>query len=101
MIRFGGEEFCIILPGINSNRAVEILNRLNKFIGKLTIKGKYKIFYSKLTISAGIAQFPDIPAKNLMHAADIALYIAKNQGRDCSIVFSKKILDNFNKNINS
>jgi diguanylate cyclase (GGDEF)-like protein len=82
--RYGGEEFCIILPGI-SKSSVEILGE------RLRQKVESHAFYKarvqpegKLTVSLGGATFPD-DARNpeeLIQHADQALYEAKNMGRN-------------------
>ncbi len=82
--RYGGEEFCIILPGI-SKSSMEILGE------RLRQKIESHVFYKervqpdgKLTVSLGGATFPD-DARNpdeLIQRADQALYEAKNMGRN-------------------
>ncbi len=93
--RFGGEEFCIILPNSNRALALKIANKLNKSICSLSLRGSSNQPLGKLSISIGISGFPETPAKNLIDAADIALYMAKQTGRNCSIVFSERTLNNF------
>ena len=46
----------------------------------------------RVTASVGLAVAPDngVTADELMRHADIALYEAKNQGRDCAVFFSPK-----------
>jgi diguanylate cyclase (GGDEF)-like protein len=82
--RYGGEEFCIILPGISRN-SLEILGeRLRQ---KIEVHNFYKERVQpagRLTVSLGGATFPD-DARNpdeLIQRADQALYEAKNMGRN-------------------
>ena len=46
-------------------------------------------FLEQVTISSGIATFPDhgTSGETLIHNADLALYQAKQQGRDRTIIF--------------
>lgn len=97
--RFGGEEFCIILPQADLLFAYKMANKLNNAVCSLNLKSANNWPLGKLSVSIGIASFPGISAKNLIDAADIALYIAKNQGRNRTIIFSEKILDDFYKKI--
>jgi diguanylate cyclase (GGDEF)-like protein len=82
--RYGGEEFCIILPGI-SRSSMEILGeRLRQRIEEYQFYKEQVQPIGKLTISLGGATFPD-DARNpdeLIQRADQALYEAKNMGRN-------------------
>lgn len=76
--RFGGEEFCIILPEIEKDGAVGFAERLVKDIEAMKDKNR------KVTISAGVATFPDDASRHhdLLQKADEKLYLAKEQGRN-------------------
>lgn len=80
--RYGGEEFCIILPGININEAVSVAERIRLKIKKDSID----TFESgpHITASLGVSSILD-HAKDpamLNDQADQALYIAKESGRN-------------------
>jgi len=76
--RFGGEEFFVILPETNLDKAKKITSRLKTAIKKDSILGKYKI-----TVSGGITQYKKKDTKTSIKArADKALYKAKETGRD-------------------
>ena len=81
--RFGGEEFILILPGIDGAkiklRAEEIRNGVKAI--QTTNKGQQ---ITGLTISLGIALYPQhgTTVDSLVTAADAALYKAKRKGRD-------------------
>jgi len=76
--RFGGEEFCIIAPEIDSENVVCFANRLTKEIEA------YNFSNSQVTISCGIASFPHDgdSIHDLMDKADSRLYLAKRRGRN-------------------
>ncbi|MBS0290676.1 MAG: diguanylate cyclase [Proteobacteria bacterium] len=87
--RFGGEEFIVILGDADTESA---LIRLNEF--SATLKKK-KIYYEgnslpSITISVGVAEAPkhSINPEELIKLADVALYAAKNEGRDRVIAAS-------------
>jgi len=76
--RFGGEEFIILLPETNIERAKKLCARLKKAVKTDKILKKYK-----LTISGGIAEFKEKDSKKkFKERADKALYKAKETGRD-------------------
>ena len=79
--RYGGEEFLLILPDTAKDQAVRTLDRLRSIVSELdwaAISGKMN-----LTMSAGIcAVRREDSAADLLARADIALYRAKNAGRN-------------------
>lgn len=80
--RYGGEEFSIILPKCTSKKAFELAEQLRIAITKIS-----SIDF-RLSISLGIASFPEhgLDADEILTIADHALYCAKRQGRNMSIV---------------
>ncbi len=80
--RFGGEEFIILLPETNLEKAKKFAERLKKAIHlDITFK-KYN-----LTLSGGITQYKNKDTKKkFKERADKALYRAKDKGRDNFVV---------------
>jgi len=82
--RYGGEEFTIILPHTDQKEAFLIAERIRMDIQKYPFLNE-EIFPNKqLTISLGIATFPESgqSAADLITASDKSLYQAKNQGKN-------------------
>ena len=81
--RFGGEEFVVILPlaelKITQARAERIRSRLREL--SVVHQGQS---LGVITVSVGVAELPQhgATAKELLEAADAALYRAKKEGRD-------------------
>ncbi|MFZ5792769.1 MAG: diguanylate cyclase [Pseudomonadota bacterium] len=81
--RYGGEEFAIILPELGMEAASMTAERLRETVEQVDFDdGKgHKI---KITVSIGVAAFPELAGsvEELTKAADIALYAAKEEGRN-------------------
>ncbi|MDT8879461.1 sensor domain-containing diguanylate cyclase [Halomonas saccharevitans] len=79
VIRLGGEEFLILLPGVTQEQASQAVERLRQSLATTPI-AEAQIH---LTLSAGIAQLQDDEeADALMERADHTLYGAKHKGRN-------------------
>jgi diguanylate cyclase (GGDEF)-like protein/PAS domain S-box-containing protein len=81
--RFGGEEFVVILPTADLAASSMRAERLRMQMKELTVLHQGRSM-GMLTISVGVAVFPEHGSspKELMAAADGALYEAKRNGRD-------------------
>lgn len=87
--RIGGDEFVIILLESDIEHAMNVAHRI---LGHLKIPyelGKKTI--SKITASIGIAEFPKHAEDldSLLSAADSAMYVSKNSGKDRLSIFEK------------
>jgi diguanylate cyclase (GGDEF)-like protein len=85
--RYGGEEFAVILPYTDKKEAVLIAERLRENIAKYPFL-KEKILPNKtLTVSIGVATFPENGANtsDIIAYSDKALYAAKDQGKNKTI----------------
>ena len=79
--RWGGEEFVILLPETSKDVAFHIAENLRKKIKK-EVFTKVK----DVTVSLGVAELKTEDMKTFLKRADQALYKAKNNGRDCTVV---------------
>ncbi len=91
-VRYGGEEFLIILPSTNIVGTREVAERMIETIRNKKIEHKTSEIGKYLSISIGIAE--ETPSKtnnpkDLIEHADIALYQSKDQGRNRLTVYSK------------
>jgi len=98
VVRYGGEEFIVILYACDRERLSSIAQKIRTDFAKQKIKTSTGSSFTK-TISIGGALLPD-DAPNfwkVIKLADVALYDAKNGGRDRVEIFDKdkKRDDNF------
>jgi len=87
--RYGGEEFCIIMPEADSNECLKFMERLRRVIAHHPFKDEYLAFDHHITISVGGAIFPS-DAKTvdkLIYCADMALLRAKNAGKNKAFLY--------------
>ncbi|SFB13627.1 diguanylate cyclase (GGDEF) domain-containing protein [Amycolatopsis marina] len=86
--RFGGEEFLILLPDMDERAALQAAERVRRAIADLRIvttdKRGSQTTINRRTTSVGVAIFPQHAdsLEGLMHAADAAVYEAKEAGRN-------------------
>lgn len=82
--RYGGDEFVLILPQTTKKDATLYGEKLRILLAETTSLGKEGASTESVTVSIGVATYPeDGPDKNsIIHAADNALYKAKESGRD-------------------
>jgi diguanylate cyclase len=83
--RYGGEEFALLLPGIDSAETIGIAERLRRSVAGISIRHPKLDEPEYITISIGVTTFrsPEpCTAADVIRAADLALYRAKDAGRN-------------------
>lgn len=80
--RYGGEEFCVILPETNLEGALYAAERIRKAAEQAVIRAYDETI--KITMSLGIATYPDHGAslQEIIDKSDWALYRSKKRGRN-------------------
>lgn len=82
-VRWGGEEFVILLPNIRNQKAIEIANRIREDVQKLVIQNASSAKDITITCSIGVSEHNDKDSVNdFFKRADTNLYKAKNGGRN-------------------
>ena len=85
--RYGGEEFAVILTDTDGASALAVLEKLCQDFANVehdTERGKFKV-----TFSAGVASMSGLKSsRELVFAADRALYEAKNRGRNRVVLWT-------------
>lgn len=84
--RYGGEEFCCILPETDHQAAIFIATNIKKSIAAIHIRHEGSKIADHVTASLGVASISydkNIPPDQIVKAADAQLYWAKKNGRNC------------------
>ncbi len=88
VVRYGGEEFVIILPSTSEEEAKTLASRILQSVQetKIRVNASEEV---NITLSGGIASFPKnaSTAKNLLNAADSAMYAAKAAGKNTLVCY--------------
>lgn len=81
LCRWGGEEFLILVPEMDLSRAAELAERICRTISQRELK--VNGVHISITASIGVAEFQEQePVEDLIKRADLALYQAKEAGRN-------------------
>ncbi len=79
--RYGGEEFCVLLPGADVDEAQCVADRIVEAARGINLPNG-----ANLTVSVGIAGAEGDELSSAIEHADRALYLAKQQGRDRAVL---------------
>ncbi len=83
LVRYGGDEFAVLLPATNKEQAFVIGDRIRQVVSGDTKDSKDSLIQIAVKISMGVAELaPQGTLDALIRHADAALYRAKNAGRD-------------------
>lgn len=82
--RFGGEEFVLLLPDTDKRGAIAVAEKVRALVEACRFFDDNKNETARMSISAGVATYPDDVSEmdDLIDRADIALYKAKELGRN-------------------
>ena len=79
VFRYGGDEFALVLAGIEAADIGHVAERVRRAVARVTEGSEHAV-----TITVGVAMYPDDAAdkNDLIAAADTALYFGKQAGED-------------------
>lgn len=83
--RYGGEEFVVVLPDTPLNKAIDVAERIRGNVQTLNIVHEFSETARQITVSIGVGSFvppSDSNAQLIIEHADVALYRAKEMGRN-------------------
>lgn len=83
-LRYGGEEFVILLPDTDHGSAIRLAEGIRQHIESGVLHGPGSQPANRITVSIGVASFPDdgTDALSLIREADKSLYTAKARGKN-------------------
>jgi len=90
-LRYGGEEFMVILPDTDSTGSFKIIKRFQDVLDKIHTPHSHSTISDHITVSCGIAEITPTrsdKSSTLINQADIALYKAKFNGGNCIVTFT-------------
>ena len=81
--RYGGEEFCLILPATSLDAAAQLANRIREAVPEACVRAGV-CGGTQITVTIGVAAFPADAedSSRLLRLADRRLYRGKDSGRD-------------------
>jgi diguanylate cyclase (GGDEF)-like protein len=86
--RYGGEEFVLLLPGLGSEQAFEVAERVRKGVLQLRIPHRGNVTSIYVSASFGVLTLTDTAQASpteVLDRVDALLYRAKARGRNCSV----------------
>ena len=84
VIRYGGDEFSVILPEKTEEEVMQIAEKIVREISSKPLKGKSGGLSHIITVSLGVAFYPEDAkkAQDLLDKSDEALYASKRSGKN-------------------
>jgi diguanylate cyclase (GGDEF)-like protein len=93
--RLGGEEFAVLVPDVDWHAADKICQRIHQALAEAAIVHPNSPVSSAVTVCIGGAIFTtDDDDSSIYVRADKALYQAKSQGRNCSVISANESQEN-------
>jgi diguanylate cyclase (GGDEF)-like protein len=83
LVRYGGDEFLAVIVGASHNDTMEIAEKLRRAASEFQFTNQHQAIH--ITLSIGVVSYPNQNCENetdLIDAADQALYMAKEAGRN-------------------
>jgi diguanylate cyclase (GGDEF)-like protein len=82
VVRYGGDEFLALFPGVSAREALTVTNAMRAACSRIRVETRDGDV--RVTVSAGVATLigEEVNADELLEVADLALYRAKDTGRD-------------------
>jgi diguanylate cyclase (GGDEF)-like protein len=99
--RYGGEEFCVIMPESNTDECLKFMERLRKSIMNFPFKSEvesggeeFQKHEHNITVSLGGAIYPQDAhtVDRLIYCADMGLLKAKNQAKNRSVMYEEQLV---------
>ena len=83
LVRFGGDEFAVLLPNVSGEQAMVIAERVREAVAGYDLSNEDDASPLSVSVSIGVAELTEGQSLDgLLHAADEAMYRAKRSGRN-------------------
>lgn len=91
--RYGGDELLVIMPGTDTDTARAIAEKMREDVANTYIPPIDNVVVSSINCSVGVSTYPGLcdGKVSLIRTSDLALYMAKRSGRNCTRVYQKGI----------
>lgn len=89
LVRYGGEEFVVLLPGTSTREALVVAERLREKIPRIEVDPTHTCPSVSIGVFSGVPGVQDL-LHDFIRRADLALYDAKSSGRNRCRVWSPK-----------
>jgi diguanylate cyclase (GGDEF)-like protein/putative nucleotidyltransferase with HDIG domain len=88
--RYGGEEFCVLLPGFSYEQAIELAEQTRQAVAEIRLDAPPEL---QLTASIGVSEtrYGAADPQELINQADLCLYAAKRNGRNCVVPYTEQL----------
>ena len=97
--RFGGEEFMLIMPDTREDQVFDIFERLREIVGEMPITGLPVAHRLSFSMGGAEAHTDTGTVEALIKLADLALYKAKDKGRDRCEIFEGGLQATYDANV--
>ncbi len=87
LARIGGDEFCVLLENCDKDQVVTVANELLKLVNEFRFSWENKFFNIGVSIGAVRIDKNSTDQNEILGAADLACYAAKDKGRNCIQVY--------------
>ncbi|MEM9645754.1 MAG: diguanylate cyclase [Planctomycetota bacterium] len=88
--RYGGEEFCVMLPNMDLDEAAELADSARESVENIRLEEPREL---RISVSVGVTSLQDTMTSTttLLEQADKCLYVAKSRGRNCVVSHSPEV----------
>ena len=90
LARLGGDEFCVLMENCNLKQAMSIADDLHQLVNDFRFIWDNKFFSIGVSIGVVAINKSAMTPNELLSAADLACYAAKDQGRNCIRVYKNE-----------
>lgn len=91
LVRMAGDEFAILLRGVNEEDAIAIAHKIHRAVSRLNVPLAVGSLQVRCSVGVAVAPVHGRSPQDLVRAADVALYHAKKNGRDRVDTLSKDV----------